>query len=229
MEFETPTPPEAETKQPTFPDGELDLWPSCKASLQRCDQLSNSEYAAQLEKVERERGRFFNLLNQHASQIGCAFTLTRPEHVNEVNGGSNDIWAHALEQDVVQIPRYVLEKRPSGREYILFRKEIPATHILVNLAHELSHLERRRIDPDTYQTLFKGKAPRGERYKVVFTTEIRKEEMATDEHAFALLLKLGIPITPALFVAQIPRNDKMPGYREELLAKLERSAQQQKD
>jgi hypothetical protein len=88
------------------------------------------------------------------------------------------------------------------------------------MAHELSHLERRRTNPETYQRVFNDKSPRGERHKVNFTSEIREEEMATDEHAFKLLKKLGIPITPATFVAQIPRNDAMPNYRQEALARL---------
>lgn len=118
----------------------------------------------------------------------------------------------------MQIPRYVLEKRPKEKEYVLFRKEVPTAHILVNMAHELSHLERRRTNQETYQRIFK--APRGERHKVTFTSEIREEEMSTDEHAFQLLKKLGIPITPETFVAQIPRNDAMPNYRQEALTRL---------
>lgn len=45
-------------------------------------------------------------------------------------------------------------------------------------------------------------------------------ERENDIQAYQLLKKLGIPVTPELFVGQIPQNDKMPGYREELEDKL---------
>lgn len=209
--------------QPTFTEGEQDLWPSCRDSLQRFDSLSDVEYTAQVNRIERERNKFIDLLTGYASQIGCTFTVTLPEHVNEVLGASNDIWGHFLEHDAVQIPRYVLERGPREKDYVLFRKEVPAAHILVNMAHELSHLERRRVYPEIYQKVFKFKSPRGERHKVNFTTEIREEEISTDEHAFQLLKKLGIPITPEIFVAQIPRNDAMPNYRQEIMTRLGQS------
>lgn len=207
-------------EQPTFTDGEQDLWPNCQVDLQRFDSLPDAEYTRQVEIIESERNKFIGILTSYASQIGCDFTVTLPEHVNIVNGSSNDIWAHFIEQDVVQIPRYVLEKRPKGEEYVLFRKEVPTAHVLVNMAHELSHLERRRTNPELYQQLFKDKSPLGERHKVNFTSEIKEEEIATEEHAFKLLKKLEIPITPATFVAQIPINDAAPNYREEVLARL---------
>jgi len=207
-------------EQPTFDDGELDLWPDCQVGLQRFDSLPNVEYAKQVNRIETNRNIFIGLLTGYASQIGCSFTVTLPEHVNVVYGGSNDIWAHSIDYDVVQIPRYVLERRPKGKDYVSFRNEVPTAHILVNMAHELSHLERRRNYPEIYEQMFKDKSPRGERYKVNFTSEIREEEILTDEHCFQLLKKMRIPITPETFVAQIPRNDAMPNYRQETILRL---------
>lgn len=206
--------------EPRFPDGEQDLWSTYQVGLQRFDSLTDIEYSKQVNLIERERNKYIELLTNYASQIGCSFTVTPPEYVNKVSGASNDIWAHSLEHDLVQIPRFVLEKRPKGKEYVLFRKEVPVVFILVNMAHELSHFERRGANLDTYHRLFKGNSPRGERHKINFTTEIKDEEMSTDEHAFRLLKKLKIPITPEIFVAQIPRNDMMPNYRQEIVLRL---------
>lgn len=48
-------------EQPTFTDGEQDLWPSCQVNLQRFDSLPAAEYARQVAIIERERET--NLLN----------------------------------------------------------------------------------------------------------------------------------------------------------------------
>lgn len=205
--------------QPRFSDGELNFWPKCQSHLQRFDHLPDPEYQGQINRIEEKRNKFINALSGYAKKISCSFTVTPPELVVEAHGAINDIWAHIIEADIVQIPRFVLERRPRGKEFVPFRREIPAVFILVNMAHEVSHLERRRKRPEIYQKLF-NESSRGERHKINITPEIKAEEIATDKRAYRLLKKLGVPITPETFVAQIPRDDKMPTYREEIMEKL---------
>ncbi len=210
------------SEDPKFTDGEQDLWPQCQTGLQRFDSLPDKEYSGQLIIIEDGRDNFLDLLAEYALKIGCTFSVTAPKNVKEVSGISNDIWGHYLDHNDILIPRYVLQERPEpGADSILFRQDIPAAHILVNLAHEIGHYERNKLKPKVYLEIFKGKTPEGESQKIIFTDRIRAEEAATDKHAFGILRKLGIPITPEVFVAQIPKNSSMPGYRKEVIYKLE--------
>jgi len=218
---------------------EGDLWPRVKNLILHFKYLENKSYSDANSQIEKKREKSINVLMNLGIKEGVNFFITPEINANLIGFSSNDIWGYTTRVDerghFIQIPRYSVEKSISPEEIkrgeLKFRNEIPAAFILVNMAHEIAHFMRKKENPDNYDKIFKGNSPVGQAHTIFFTKKMLQEEMETDIKAFSLLKNLDIPgslpfqktktpITPEIFVGQIPENGQAPTYREELLRRL---------